>query len=192
MTRVSIRARGARALWVTVRDQRPPHHLSSMQAPATTLTAPCPDAGLSLRRMRMHDLDAVLSVERAAYHSPWTEGIFQDSLAAGHYCLVLEQPVSDQLIGHGVMMLVLDECHLLNVCIHPSHQRRGLGRLLLRRLLAIARKRQAASAFLEVRASNQAALALYQAEGFNEIGLRRGYYPAAKGREDAIVMGCAL
>ncbi|MBK5968077.1 ribosomal-protein-alanine N-acetyltransferase [Thiorhodovibrio winogradskyi] len=148
--------------------------------------------GLYLRRMTLHDLTAVLAVERAAYHSPWSQGIFQDSLKAGHYCMVLEQPVSCELIGHGVIMLVVDECHLLNLCIHPSHQRQGLGRLLLRRLLAIARQRQAASAFLEVRASNRAALALYQAEGFNEIGLRRGYYPAAKGREDAIVMGCAL
>jgi len=163
-----------------------------MQVPATANTQLSPDAGLCLRRMRMRDLEAVLAVERAAYPSPWSEGIFQDSLSAGHYCLVLEQNLCRGLIGHGVMMLAVDECHLLNVCIHPSHQRQGLGRLLLRRLLAIARQRQATSAFLEVRASNQAALALYQAEGFNEIGLRRDYYPAPKGREDAIVMGCAL
>ncbi len=143
--------------------------------------------------MLMHDLKAVLAVERAAYSIPWTEGIFQDSLKAGHCCLVLEQADSQELIGHGVMMLVADECHLLNLCIHPDHQGRGIGRLLLRRLLAIARQHKAGSAFLEVRASNQAALALYQAEGFNEIGLRRGYYPAGgQGREDAVVMGYAL
>jgi ribosomal-protein-alanine N-acetyltransferase len=148
--------------------------------------------GLWLRPMQLTDLTEVLSVERAAYPKPWTEGIFSDSLRAGHHCLVLETAPGRMLIGHGVMLLAADECHILNLCIHPAHQRRGLGRLLLRRFLAIARQRDAMSAFLEVRASNQAALALYQAEGFNEIGLRRGYYPAACGREDAVVMGCAL
>lgn len=157
----------------------------------TPVTAQC-ERTLCLRSMRLHDLTAVLAVERAAYSSPWSQGIFQDSLNAGHYCLVLEQTETHDLIGHGVMMLVADECHLLNVCIHPQRQRRGLGRLLLRRLLAIARQRHAESAFLEVRASNRAGLALYQAEGFNEMGRRRGYYPAAQGREDAILMGCAL
>lgn len=163
-----------------------------MQGPKPATADTAENAGLCLRRMTLHDLAGVLEVERAAYHSPWSQGIFQDSLAAGYYCLVVEQAPSAQLIGHGVMMLVLDECHLLNLCIHPRHQRRGLGRLLLRRLLAIARQRRATSAFLEVRVSNQAALALYQAEGFNEIGQRRGYYPAPKGREDAVVMGCTL
>lgn len=159
-------------------------------------TAPPPPAdahpGFCLRAMSAHDLSAVLAVERLAYHSPWTLGVFMDSLHAGHCCLVLEKLDDQALAGHGVMMMVADECHLLNLCIHPGYQRRGLGRILLRRLLALARQRRAESAFLEVRVSNQAALALYQGEGFNEIGRRRGYYPAPGGREDAVVMGYAL
>ncbi|WP_338053467.1 ribosomal protein S18-alanine N-acetyltransferase [Rhabdochromatium marinum] len=170
--------------------------VTSVSIPTRRVPAPAPaeppSAGLYLRRMQFHDLSAVLAIERAAHHSPWSPGIFEDSLKAGHYCLVVEQALSQALLGHGVMMLVADECHILNLCIHPNHQGCGFGRLLLRRLLAIARQRQAESAFLEVRTSNQPALALYQAEGFNEIGLRRDYYPAGNGREDAVVMGCSL
>lgn len=151
-----------------------------------------PGTGLWLRPMSPNDLAAVLALERATQISPWSQGIFQDSLKAGHCCLVLESAAQDALLGYAIAMFAADECHLLNLAIAPDHQGRGLGRLLLRRVLAIARRRAAVSVFLEVRASNQAALALYRAEGFNEIGLRRNYYPAATGREDAVMMACTL
>ncbi|MBB1125360.1 ribosomal protein S18-alanine N-acetyltransferase [Thiospirillum jenense] len=147
--------------------------------------------------MQRDDLPAVIVVEKAAYQHPWSSGIFRDCLRAGYCNLVLEHVSDDHyqsiiICGHGIMMLTTDECHILNLCIHPDYQRRGLGRILLRRLLALAQQRHAMTAFLEVRVSNGTAIALYQAEGFNEVGYRRNYYPTLTGREDALVMARAL
>ena len=84
------------------------------------------------------------------------------------------------------------EAHILNVCVHPEYRSRGLGSRLLQRLLTLARKHGADTAFLEVRISNRAALGLYQKLGFNEIGLRRGYYPLEDGKEDAVLLALSL
>jgi ribosomal-protein-alanine N-acetyltransferase len=162
--------------------------------------------GFSLRHMHRADLPAVVAVETAAYPYPWTEGIFTDCLRVGYHCLVAEPapvpaplpvPLSAQatgpgLAGHAVMSAAVGECHLLNLCVHPDWQRRGLGRRLLLRLFAIGKANNADTAFLEVRASNRRAIALYESEGFCEIGLRCGYYPAGDKREDAIVMARPL
>lgn len=162
--------------------------------------------GFSLRHMHQADLPAVMAVETAAYPYPWTEGIFTDCLRVGYHCLVAEPapvpaplsaPLSGQaagpgLVGHAVMSAAVGECHLLNLCVHPDWRRRGLGRRLLLRLFAIGKANNADTAFLEVRASNRGAIALYESEGFCEIGLRRGYYPAGDRREDAIVMARPL
>lgn len=146
--------------------------------------------GLTFRRMADADLPGVMAVEEAGYSHPWSRRIFQDCLGAGYHCWVLQ--VGTDLVGHGVMSLAAGECEILNLCVHPDWRGRHLGRRLLRRLLAIARQRGADTAFLEVRRSNRAAINLYQTEGFCEIGLRRGYYPAAQGREDALLMAKPL
>ena len=117
---------------------------------------------IALRQMQPDDLPTVLAVERAAYPTPWSEGIFRDCLRVGYCCLVAED--DDVLIGHAIMMVAAGECHVLNLCIHPERQGRGLGRRILRRMLALARRREADTAFLEVRASNTAAIALYESE----------------------------
>jgi len=143
-------------------------------------------SSLKLRAMSLDDLPFVMQVEKLAYEFPWTEGIFRDCLRVGYCCRVLED--RGRLIGHGVMLVSTNECHLLNVCIHPSYQRRGLGRKLLLYLLEVARKGHATVALLEVRRSNKAAYALYNELGFNEIGVRKNYYPARRGREDAFVL----
>ena len=145
---------------------------------------------LLLRPMEEDDVPDVLAVERAAYPHPWTEGIFRDCLRAGYCCWVLQ--LEGRMIGHGVLSVAVGEAHILNVCVHPAWQGQGLGRRILERMLRLAREHQADTAFLEVRVSNIAAQHLYEAAGFNEIGLRRGYYPADKGREDAIVYARAL
>jgi len=139
-----------------------------------------------LRPMREADLPAVLAVEQAAYEFPWTLAIFRDCLRVGYPCHVYEGPAG--LIGHGVMSFAAGECHLLNVCIHPDYRRQGLGRSLVEYLLALARRRGAHVALLEVRISNVAAYRLYMSLGFDEIGLRESYYPARNGREDAIIL----
>ena len=142
--------------------------------------------GLTFRPMDTPDLGSVMAVEVAGYSHPWSREIFRDCLRAGYHCWVLQ--VGDRIRGHGIMSVTLGECEILNLCVHPDWQGRQFGRRLLRRLLAIARQQGADTAFLEVRRSNQAAIRLYQAEGFCEVGLRRNYYPKGQGREDAILM----
>lgn len=139
-----------------------------------------------LRQMQEADVHAVMENERAAYEFPWTRAIFRDCLRVGYTCLVYEG--AHGLLGHGVMSLAAGECHLLNICIHPDYQRRGLGRALIEYLLKMAQHRNAQVALLEVRISNRAAYNLYIQMGFDEIGMRPGYYPARAGREDAIML----
>jgi ribosomal-protein-alanine N-acetyltransferase len=138
-----------------------------------------------IRKMAKSDLDEVIAVERRAYTHPWSEGILRDCLRVGYSCWVCES--GDDIVGHAVMSIAVGEAHLLNLCIDPEQQRQGIGRRMLHRLLRVARDRQADTMFLEVRASNYPARQLYEAEGFAEIGDRRGYYPAHGGREDALL-----
>lgn len=132
------------------------------------------------------DLDAVVEVERRSHPFPWTRGNFADSLAAGYGAWLARE--DERMIGYAVMMLVLDEVHLLNITVLPELQRRGLGSALLGHLFDLARMRSATRMLLEVRPSNASGQALYKRHGFAEIGRRRDYYPAQAGREDAIVM----
>ena len=147
-------------------------------------------AAVSLRALRESDLNAVMAIEVRGYPYPWTRGIFLDCLRAGYPGLAMER--DGLLIGYGVLSIAADEAHVLNVCIDPLAQSRGLGRQLLRALVRLAGDRGAQRVFLEVRPSNAPALALYHSEGFNEIGRRPRYYPAAQGREDAVVMAIEL
>ena len=140
--------------------------------------------------MNAVDLPVVYAIECAAYSHPWNVELFADCLRVDYCCLVGE--IDQTMVGYGIMSVAVGECHIFNLCIHPHWQHRGLGRSLLRHLLVLARQRKAGTAFLEVRASNQSALMLYTAEGFCEIGLRRHYYPAIKGREDAVVLALEL
>ena len=149
-----------------------------------------PTSRAGLRPMREQDLDAVIAIEHSAYPFPWTQGIFRDCLRVGYPAWVLHD--DGGIIGYGVLSIAADEAHLLNICIDPRMQGRGYGRRLLRSLLRIAREGGAQRIFLEVRPSNPQAVALYQDEGFNEIGRRPRYYPAYRGREDAIVMALEL
>ncbi len=143
-----------------------------------------------IRPMHPDDVPAVLEVESRAYSHPWTEGVLLDCLRVGYSCWVCE--CGDRIAAHVVMSVAIGEAHLLNLCVGPSWQGRGLGRRLLRRMLRIARESDADTMFLEVRASNQGARGLYESEGFSEIGRRRDYYPARRGREDAIVYAKAI
>lgn len=146
-------------------------------------------------------VDAVVAVEQTAYSHPWSRRHFQDTLAAGHQARLLvaraacapphsgECAPGDELIGYYIAMQGVDEVHLLNITVAPAHQRRGWGRLLLDAFALWARSQAAQAAWLEVRASNTRAQAVYQAHGYRRVGLRRGYYPAARGeREDAVIM----
>jgi [ribosomal protein S18]-alanine N-acetyltransferase len=145
---------------------------------------------LSIRPMQMDDLDAIMQIEPTIYSHPWTRGNFSDSLNSGYSAWVLEE--KDEMIGYALLMLVMDEAHLLNLSISKHRQKQGLGRYLLEHMLKIAKNHKAANMFLEVRTSNISAIALYENMGFCEMAVRRGYYPAKEGREDAVLMGLAI
>ena len=142
------------------------------------------------RRMLEDDLEAVMAIESVIYPHPWTRGNFKDSLREGYHCWVLE--AGGEIVGYSVVMIAAGEAHLLNLSIAEQWQRRGLGREMLQFLVKLARDFAAEKIFLEVRPTNVAGLALYADAGFSEIAIRRGYYPANGGREDAIVMQLEL
>ena len=141
---------------------------------------------MRLREMNPADVDEVLRIEQQAHAHPWTRGNFTGALNSGSICKVYED--GEEMLGYVVLMPALDEIELLDITIAAQHQRKGLGRRLLDEAMAIARGMGMRRMLLEVRPSNAAALELYRAAGFSEIGLRRGYYPTDNGREDAMVM----
>ncbi|MCR9279623.1 MAG: ribosomal protein S18-alanine N-acetyltransferase [Pseudomonadaceae bacterium] len=138
------------------------------------------------------DLDQVMVVETRSYSFPWTHGIFSDCLSADYECWVLEHPKVGQLAGHAVLNVAAGESHLLNICVLREYQGSGLGRLLLNHVVKRAGAREAERVFLEVRPTNRSAIALYKSAGFEEIGIRKNYYPSAQGHEDAQVMALTL
>ena len=140
----------------------------------------------ALRDMLSADLDQVLSIEQRVHAHPWTRGNFDDALTSGYVCKIYEG--ESKMCGYAVLMPAVDEIHLLNISIAAEYQRTGLGTALLDEMLHLARRLNMQRVILEVRPSNQAALALYRKAGFGEIAMRRGYYPASVGREDARVM----
>ena len=164
---------------------------------------------MRLREMNAADMDAIMRIEQSVHAHPWTRGNFTDALKSDSVCKVYED--GEEMLGYVVLMPAVDEVELLNISIAAAHQRKGLGRKLLAETMAVARGMNMRRMLLEVRPSNVAALGLYSDAGFSEIGLRRGYYPAAparstpvgapllrndpsadNGREDAIVMECIL
>ncbi|MBC7781850.1 MAG: ribosomal protein S18-alanine N-acetyltransferase [Proteobacteria bacterium] len=142
------------------------------------------------RDMCRGDLADVIEVERRIYDFPWTEGNFRDAIEAGYHASVLE--FDRHLVGYRVMMIGPGEAHLLNLSIAHAWQRRGFGRHLLLASMREARLAAALTMFLEVRPSNAPGIALYGDLGFRQVGVRKGYYPAADGREDAWVMSLPL
>lgn len=125
-------------------------------------------------------------MERRNYDFPWSDGIFRDCVKSGYICRLVM--LEDTVIGYGVMQIGADEAHILNLCIDQPSQGQGFARVLLEHLIREAERRRANIVFLEVRPSNPRAVNLYELNGFNEIGLRKGYYDSKSGREDALVM----
>lgn len=140
-----------------------------------------------MRRMREHDLQEVLAIERHAYDFPWTAAVFRDCMRVGYGCWVLIN--SERVSGYLVMSVVAGEGHVLNLCVDPGSHGRGFGRMLLESGLEHARRLGAETVFLEVRPSNHRAVNLYHRNGFCEVGMRPQYYPVAGGRrEDALIL----
>lgn len=136
------------------------------------------------------DLDALTALEASLQAFPWSRGNFADSLAAGHDVWLCR--ADGEIVGYAVVMRALDEAHLLVLGVDRRRQGQGFGAGLLlcamRASAAVGVRRM----LLEVRASNVRAIAFYEDFGFARIGQRRGYYPAAVGREDALVLAREL
>ena len=145
----------------------------------------------NFRPMVENDLENVLYIENTVYDFPWSQTIFFDCLQVEHSCWVLLNKKAD-IDAYGVMSVNSEEGHILNLCVHPQAQGMGIGKNFLHYFLGIAKQAKVDTVFLEVRPSNNVARLLYANSGFNEIGLRRDYYPARNGREDAIIMAYAL
>jgi ribosomal-protein-alanine N-acetyltransferase len=139
-----------------------------------------------IRDMGPEDVAAVARLESLSYTFPWSEGIFRDCLRAGYYCCLAE--LDGEVIGYGIMSVGAGEAHVLNLCVAERHRCKGLGASLLEHLMEFAAASGAEDIFLEVRPSNTPALHLYRTHGFTRIGIRRGYYQAVNGREDAVVL----
>ncbi|MDX1335664.1 MAG: ribosomal protein S18-alanine N-acetyltransferase [Gammaproteobacteria bacterium] len=145
---------------------------------------------VKFRPMEFRDLPMVMMVEERAYPHPWTEGIFKSCLKVKYPAWIMI--MDGNIVGYGLAMIQVGECHILNITIDPDYQGQGLGRRLLRHFLEVGIDQQAQTAFLEVRVSNEKAINLYESEGFHRIGLRQGYYRDTDGREDAVVMARQL
>ncbi len=146
--------------------------------------------GSRIRPLAKEDLDAVMEIESRAYDFPWTRGIFGNCLRVGYCCWCYE---NDGLIqGYGVMSVATGESHILNLTVQPESQGKGIGSKLMKHFLQLARRHDADTIMLEVRPTNVSAIRLYEKMGFNEIGVRRNYYPAEDGREDALLLALSL
>ena len=166
------------------------------------IQTPTPQASAREARfepMTLDRLDAVVAVEQSAYTYPWTRGNFADSLQSGYQAQLLcadAQAHDETLLGYFVAMKGVDEVHLLNITVAPAHQQQGWARVMLDGLAIWTRGQGAQWLWLEVRASNTRAKAVYERYGFRHVGLRKGYYPDGPAgrsqREDALVMSFAL
>jgi ribosomal-protein-alanine N-acetyltransferase len=137
------------------------------------------------RPMSLPDVAAVSAVERAAYPFPWSDGVFRDCVRVGYVCRVVEW--RGEVAGYGIMSFGAGEAHILNICVRSDLRGHGVGRRLMAYLLEQATDAYMQDVFLEVRPSNAVALTLYESMGFVRVGLRKGYYQAVGGREDALV-----
>ncbi len=148
-------------------------------------------ADLILRPMQRSDIKVLAEIESAAYEFPWELETFRSCFKIGYHCWVGER--AREVVGYGISTIGAGESHVLNLCVAPNWQGRGYGRVILQKLIDEATRFKADSLFLEVRPSNPNAIKLYRSVGFNEIGMRKDYYPARNnGREDALVMARVL
>ncbi|MCK4863888.1 MAG: ribosomal protein S18-alanine N-acetyltransferase [Gammaproteobacteria bacterium] len=144
----------------------------------------------SFRVMMEDDLDDVIEIEESVYPFPWTRGIFHDCLNIGYICRVFLH--KEKVIAYSIISVAADESHLLTIVVAKDEQRKGYGKKMLDEMIRVAKIHAANIMYLEVRASNKAAVQLYHDNGFNELGVRNNYYPAEKGREDALVFALEL
>jgi [ribosomal protein S18]-alanine N-acetyltransferase len=142
---------------------------------------------ISYRAMRDNDIAAVAMIEQDVYVFPWSAGNFRDSLLSGYQCWGCW--VGSELIGYAIILVSLDEAHLLNFAVSRHWQNQGVGARFLTFVISESKRMGCEMLYLEVRPSNAIGRRLYDRFGFQQLGLRRNYYPATTGREDALFLG---
>ena len=150
------------------------------------MITPIREAQTFMRTMTHEDLSVVSDIERQSYEFPWSHGVFRDCLLAGYQCIVFER--NSEVVGYSILSIAAGEAHILNICIHSTYRSMGYGEKLLDEILFRARSSSVRQIFLEVRPSNEHALALYRKKDFHRVADRPAYYQASKGREDANVL----
>jgi len=154
------------------------------------MITPVRETPAHIRAMVHDDVVAVSDIERRSYEFPWSHGVFRDCLLAGYFCTVIER--ENLAVGYGILSVAAGEAHILNLCVDPSFRDLGYGERLLDEVLDWARREDVKEVFLEVRPSNEKAIALYAKKGFRQISNRPAYYQANAGREDAAVFSKVL
>ena len=154
------------------------------------MITPMAEPPTTIREMTHEDLPMVSDIERRSYEFPWSHGVFRDCLLAGYQTIVLVR--GDEVAGYGVLSIAAGEAHILNICVDRAHRSHGYGEQLLDEMLYRARTAQVRQIFLEVRPSNETAIALYRKKGFHQVANRPAYYQAHGGREDAAVLAKKL
>lgn len=147
-------------------------------------------AGVTVRPLTPADVDAVAALEAEAFSSPWSRDTFLGLMDRRALELRVLESAEAGIVGYAVLWCILDQGELANMAVAPAFRGRGFGAFLLSQVLEVARERGVKTLFLEVRVSNEAAARLYGRFGFEEIGVRRGYYDRPK--EDALVMRATL
>ena len=145
---------------------------------------------ISFTPMTLELLPSILVIENQAYPIPWSEQTFKDCITKDYVCQLMT--IKEHIIGYHIVQVILDEYHILNICISPDYQGQGLGKYQLQTIKDRAESEMMNRILLEVRASNKAAKNLYLKSGFQQIGKRKNYYPNTTGREDAFVLELAL
>ncbi len=146
------------------------------------------DAPCRIRPAEIADVSAIHAIEQAAFSDPWSAGDFRECLANGLACLVAVGTAG--VAGYVVARRVADEGEILNLGVTSSARRRGVGRALVREVIAVLGTAGVRAVYLEVRASNAAARRLYERLGFGEVARRRGYY--RRPTEDAVILRAAI
>ncbi|OUS25105.1 ribosomal-protein-alanine N-acetyltransferase [Thalassotalea sp. 42_200_T64] len=143
-----------------------------------------------LQNFSKSDAETIYAIETASNPFPWSKKTLLSCIGGRYICRQLT--VNNIVLGFYVSELVIDELTLMEICVHPERQGKGYGQLLLTDFLAMAKQKQVVTCHLEVRSKNIAAQMLYMKNGFIQVNRRTGYYPAAIGYEDAIVMSLSL
>lgn len=143
-----------------------------------------------LRTLYKSDLAQLLAIENAVHVAPWAEETFKACFQGN--CVGWAAELDKHVVGFILISMSTEECHVLNLCVAHAHQRQGWGKQLLERALAFARENGIRVVYLEVRHSNTRAIGLYENMGFQQVGVRKGYYPTVSGREDALILAKSI